>query len=119
MALNLKVSGKGTLVVMKPLKVQLIHPPITIMGRTLVRLPLSMSIIIVGSCMGFLGGAEGLSTLSTPVSSLLKKLRLIRNDSRGIYFPCSLNTLLLINTCDCLIWSTSAFFCDVRRMDTW
>ena len=55
----LRVRGKGTLVVMNPENVQLIQPPMTIMGRTLVRFPFNMSIIMVGSCIGFFGGAVG------------------------------------------------------------
>src|SRR6056300_228889 len=39
MGLNLKVSGKGTFVVTNPEKCQLIQPPITIMGKTFVKLP--------------------------------------------------------------------------------
>ena len=46
-----------TFVVTKPLKCQLIQPPMTIMGRTLVRLPFSMSVIIEGSVIGLGAGA--------------------------------------------------------------
>jgi len=54
-----KHRGRGfhTFVVTKPLKCQLIHPPMTIMGRTLVRLPFSMSVIIEGSVIGLGAGA--------------------------------------------------------------
>lgn len=38
--LNLNVRGNGTLVVTNPEKCQLIQPPITIMGKTFVKLPI-------------------------------------------------------------------------------
>lgn len=39
--------------VKNPLNIQLIHPPMTIIGRTLVTLPFNMSVIILGSVIGF------------------------------------------------------------------
>ena len=51
--LNRSVSGNGTLVVTKPENVQLIQPPISSIGSTLVTLPFSMSDIAVGSVIGF------------------------------------------------------------------
>jgi hypothetical protein len=39
------------LLVRKPEKAQLIHPPITIMGNTLVKLPFIISVIMEGSAM--------------------------------------------------------------------
>jgi hypothetical protein len=53
----IKMILKSTLVVTNPLKCQLIQPPMTIMGRTLVKLPFSMSVIIEGSVIGFGAGA--------------------------------------------------------------
>lgn len=41
--LKRKVNGKGTFVVTKPENIQLIHPPITIIGSTLMKLPLTRS----------------------------------------------------------------------------
>ena len=44
--LNLNVRGNGTLVVTNPEKCQLIQPPITIMGKTFVKLPKTQKIQI-------------------------------------------------------------------------
>ena len=70
--LNLEVNGNGTFVVTNPEKCQLIHPPMTIMGKNTVRLPFSMSVIMLGSVMG-LGGAAARFwfCFKIPVSSLL------------------------------------------------
>lgn len=43
MGLKRNVSGNGTLVVTKPLNIQLIQPPMTTIGSTLIKLPLTMS----------------------------------------------------------------------------
>ena len=45
------------LLVTKPEKAQLIHPPIMIMGKTLVTLPFNMSLIALGSVIGLVAGA--------------------------------------------------------------
>ena len=71
--LNLRVRGNGTLVVTNPEKCQLIHPPTTTMGTMLVKFPLSISVIMLGSVIGF-GGAVCLfvPALRRPDSSLLR-----------------------------------------------
>jgi len=58
---NLKVFRKNnlkkfTFVVTNPEKCQLIHPPTTIMGTILVMFPFTISVIMLGSVIGF-GGA--------------------------------------------------------------
>ncbi|KAH9415102.1 hypothetical protein DERP_006190 [Dermatophagoides pteronyssinus] len=55
--LKRNVNGNGTLVVTKPENVQLIQPPINIIGNTFVMFPFNISVIIDGSVIGF-GGAE-------------------------------------------------------------
>lgn len=103
--LNLNVNGNGTRVVTNPENVQLIHPPIKIMGRTLVTFPLSMSVIMEGSVIGLGACPWGLlaATLKYPVSSALKKAFLIRNPWRDMYFPFSRKKRALIN--DWLSWT--------------
>ena len=46
---KMSASSYAYLLVMKPAKVQLIHPPIRIIGRTFVRVPFSISNAILGS----------------------------------------------------------------------
>lgn len=41
------------LLVTKPENVQLIHPPMTIIGKTFVKLPFTMSVMTLGSVIGF------------------------------------------------------------------
>ena len=53
---SVSLPGLITLVVTKPLKCQLIQPPITIIGNTFVRFPFSMSVIIEGSVIGLGAG---------------------------------------------------------------
>ena len=43
--------------VTNPEKAQLIHPPMIIIGKTLVTFPLSISVIAFGSVMGLVVGA--------------------------------------------------------------
>ena len=69
----------------------------TIIGSTFVRFPLSMSVIMLGSVIGF-GGATFLCwVFKIPVSSLLKKCLLIRKDCLGRNFAFSLKERLRIN----------------------
>ena len=119
MGLKRRVSGKGTLVVTKPEKCQLIQPPMTIMGSTLVRLPLSMSVIMDGSVMG-LGGAAALAScaLRTPESSLLRKCLLMRKDCLGRSLPFSLRTLLRMRTWESRTCARSTFFWEESRTET-
>ena len=78
-----------TLVVTKPEKCQLIHPPMTIMGRTLVRFPLSISVIMEGSVIGLGGATFRCCVFRMPLSSLLKKCRRIRKACFGRNLPFS------------------------------
>lgn len=73
---------------MNPENIQLIQPPIMIMGSTLVTLPLSMSVIMLGSVIMFWVTA-GRFCVKYPVSSLLKNCLRIRNAERGMYLPFS------------------------------
>ena len=77
------------LVVTKPEKCQLIQPPMTIMGSTLVRLPLSISVIMEGSVIGLGCATFRCCVFRMPVSSLLKKCRRVRNVCFGRYLPFS------------------------------
>ena len=88
----------SSLLVTNPENAQFIQPPIIIMGRTLVMLPFSMSFITVGSVIGLFAGAGRRCVLKNPVSSLLKKWRLMRKDCFGRYFPFSLNSLARTKT---------------------
>ncbi|TNN56645.1 hypothetical protein EYF80_033182 [Liparis tanakae] len=65
-----------------PENAQLIQPPITIMGSTLVRFPfiISVSMLTDVPVMGFLGTTFLLTVLKKPVSASLKKCFLIAND---------------------------------------
>ena len=48
-----KVMDGKSLLVTNPENIQLIQPPIRTMGSTLVTLPFNMSVIMVGSVIGF------------------------------------------------------------------
>ena len=84
--LNLNVRGNGTFVVTNPENIQLIHPPITTMGRTLIKLPLTRSVSIAEE----LGAAGGrFCVLKYPDYSLLKKCFFMVNADWVKYFPFS------------------------------
>lgn len=80
------------LLVMNPENIQLIQPPIIIMGKTLVRLLLSISVIIVGSVIMFCVCVLGRFCVRYPSSSLLKAYRRTKNALRGIYLQFSLKS---------------------------
>lgn len=63
--------GVSALVVTNPEKVQLIQPPMTIMGRTLRRFPFSISVIIPGSVIGLAiwAGRPWAAPLDCPAST--------------------------------------------------
>lgn len=91
--LNRRVSGKGTLVVTKPENIQLIQPPMTTIGKTLIKFPLTKSVNIADE-FGVAGGL--FCVLKYPDSSLLKKCRLMANDWGVKYFPFSRSNLARI-----------------------
>lgn len=53
--LKRKVKGNGTFVVTKPENIQLIHPPITTIGKTLIKFPFTKSVNIADE-LGVTGG---------------------------------------------------------------
>jgi len=117
--LKRNVNGNGTLVVRKPEKAQLIQPPMTIMGKTLVRFPFIMSVIMEGSVIGFFATtSRSLFLVKNPVFSLLKKSFLIWNDFLGMNRPFSRRCLLLISAWLSDICWRSTFFSDESNIVT-